>query len=70
LFKLQNILLLLRKAIDLRSRRLPSILDYQPTVTQKGNAHQIWEVAVAGFLFLGIDSIFYLGVKSKLILNM
>jgi hypothetical protein len=27
-------------------------------------------VAVAGFLFLGIDSIFYLGVKSKLILNM
>jgi hypothetical protein len=50
-----------------------AIVDSRPrtsTVTQKGNAHQIWKVAVAGFLFLGIDSIFYLGVKSKLILNM
>ena len=33
------------------------------TVTQKGNALQIWKVAVAGFLFLGTDSIFCLGVK-------
>ena len=41
-----------------------------PTVTQKGNAPQVWKVAVAGFLFLGTDSIFCLGVKTELILEM
>ena len=40
------------------------------TVTQKGNAIQFWKVAVAGFLFLGTDSIFCLGVKTKLITEM
>ena len=34
-------------------------------VTQKGNAPQIWKVAVVGFLFLATDSIFCLGAKNK-----
>ena len=47
-----------------------SIKDKQYTVTQKGNALQVWKVAVAEFLFLGTDSIFCLGVKTKLIPEM